>query len=282
MSAAGMEAGLLWFKVMRSLRQFVLLTMALAIAWSLPAAADQVAVFGNNNLYTLINAVDPGEAVLVTDAQLATPGFLNAFNAVVITRDGASIPVGPVLSNAAAANVAAFVGSYQNQGNIALFAADWADIIGNASAPSLEDIPGNPDATQMFLNAVNWAMLKHGYIGELNGAAMGLTANADGLNAFHFFNGYADSQNCAYNIPGTITVTQPGHPIMAGVSGTFTTNEYPCRSSYTGVDPANVLATFENGDPAVVANVVPNVPEPATMVLLGSGLAGLLARKRRK
>ncbi len=282
MSAAGMEAGLLWFKVMRSLRQFVVLAVALAFACSLPAAADHVAVFGNNNLYTLINAVDPGEAVLVTDAQLATPGFLNAFNAVVITRNGADIPVGPVLSNAAAANVAAFVGSYQNQGNIALFSADWADIIGNAAAPSPEDTPGNPNATQMFLNAVNWASLKHGYIGELNGAAMGLGSNEDGLNVFNFVAGHAGAQNCAYNVPGTITVTQPGHPIMAGVSGTFTTNEYPCRSSFTGVNPANVLATFDNGDPAVVVNIVPNVPEPATMVLLGSGLAGLLARKRRK
>lgn len=267
---------------MRSFRQFVLLAAALAIAWSVPAAADQIAVFGNNNLYNVINATSPGEAVLVSDAQLATPGFLNAFNAVLITRDGASIPVGPVLSNAAAANVAAFVGTAGAQGNIALFSGDWADIIGNASAPSPEDAPGNPDATQMFLNAVNWAVLKHGYIGELDGAAMGLISNEDFMNAFGFVVGHAGSQNCAYNVPGTITVNQPGHPIMAGVSGTFTTNEFPCRSSYTGVDPANVLATFENGDPAIMVNNVPNIPEPATMVLLGSGLAGLLARKRRK
>ncbi len=265
---------------MRCLRQFVLLSVALAIVCCLPAAADQIAVFGNNNLYSLITATDPGAAVLVSDTQLATPGFLGAFNAVLITRDGGSF--GTPLSTAAAANVAAFVGSYHNQGNIALFAADWADIIGTPAAPSVEDAPGNPDATRAFLNAVQWAMLKHGYLGEFNGAEMGLLSNPDGMNTFGFLNGNAGYLNCAYNVPGTITVTQPGHPIMAGVSGSFTTNEYPCRSSYSGIDPANVLATFENGDPAILANNIPSIPEPATTVLLGSGLAGLLARKRRK
>jgi hypothetical protein len=265
---------------MRSFRQFVVLVLALATLWCLPAAADQIAVFGNNNLYSVINATLPGEAVLVSNAQLATPGFLGGFNAVLITRDGAGF--GTPLSAAAAANVAAFVGSYHQQGNIALFAADWADIIGTAAAPSGEDTPGNPDATRAFLNAVNWAMLNHGYIGEFDGAAMGLISNLDGLNAFGFVKGNAGVLNCAYNVPGTITVNQPGHPIMAGVSGSFTTSEYACRSSYSGVDPANVLATFENGDPAIVVNTMPSIPEPATLVLLGSGLAGLLARQRRK
>jgi PEP-CTERM motif len=264
---------------MRFLRQFVLLTVA-AMVCCLPVAADQIAVFGNNNLYNVINATDPGEAVLVSDAQLATPGFLSGFNAVLITRDGAGF--GTSLSAAAAANVAAFVGSYYGQGNIALFSADWTDIIGTAAAPSGEDTPGNPDATLAFLNAVQWAMQKHGYIGEFNGAATGLLSNSNGLNVFGFVTGSADFLNCAYNVPGTITVTQPGHPIMAGVSGSFSTKEFPCRSSYSGVDPANVLATFENGDPAIVVNNVPNVPEPATIMLLGSGLAGLLARRRGK
>lgn len=260
-------------------RQFALFAALLTLC-CLPAAADQIAVFGNNNLYNVINAVSPGTAVLVSDAQLAAPGFLSAFDAVLITRDGAGF--GTPLSAAAAANVGAFVGTGSGQGNVALFVGDWADIIGVAGAPASEDFPGNPNATQAFLNAVTWAMLNHGYIGEFNGALMGLMSNTDGFNALGFIDGSADVLNCAYNVPGTLTVGQPGHPVMSGVASSFGTNEFPCRSSYSGVDPANVLATFENGDAAIVVNSVAHVPEPATMVLLGSGLTGLLARKRRK
>lgn len=267
---------------MRYCRRFflgALVVLVLAVS-SVLASADQIAVFGNNNLYNVINLVAPGTAVLVTDGQLATPGFLSSYNAVLITRDGGGF--GVPLSPGAASNVSAFVGSGFGEGNVVLFAADWADIVGLPGAPSVEDSGGNPDATQAFLNAVNWAMANHGYIGEFNGGVMGLSSNSDGFNVLGFVTGNAGSLNCGYLTTEAVNVAQPGHPVVAGVSGTFNTNELSCRSSYDSVDPANVLAYFGNGDPAIVVNNVPAIPEPGSVVLLGTGLAGLITRKRHK
>src|SRR3954466_1786670 len=80
------------------------LTVALAVPSS--ASASRVAVFGDNTIDNALTAA--GHTVtLVSDAQLATPGFLNGFDVFVYTRDGFSL--GASLSAGAAANVRAFV-----------------------------------------------------------------------------------------------------------------------------------------------------------------------------
>src|SRR4051812_34333357 len=76
------------------------LTVALAVPSA--ASASRVAVFGDNAIDNALTAA--GHTVtLVTDAQLATPGFLDGFDAFVYTRDGFSL--GQTLSQAAADNV---------------------------------------------------------------------------------------------------------------------------------------------------------------------------------
>lgn len=68
---------------------------------------------GNAILTSLDHAFGVGDYTLVTTAQLATPGFLNSFKAVIVSRFDASFGTG--LSAAAAANVQAYVGSGATQ-----------------------------------------------------------------------------------------------------------------------------------------------------------------------
>src|SRR5262245_20637276 len=90
------------------------------------AHAVKIAVYGDNQTDNVINThFGAGSATLVTDAQLSTVGFLSAFDAVYVTRDGAGD--GPPLSAAASANVKSYVGP---GGNVVLLVGDYSDTIG--------------------------------------------------------------------------------------------------------------------------------------------------------
>src|SRR3954469_13384204 len=146
------------------------LTVALAVPSA--ASASRVAVFGDNTIDNALTAA--GHTVtLVTDAQLATPGFLNGFDASVYTRAGFSL--GQTLSQAAADNVKAYVR------RTVLLNGDFADAV-----------PADAEVTDLVLNSVKWAAATHhGYVGEFNGAFAGLSSNGSGLRALDLVGGSA-------------------------------------------------------------------------------------------
>src|SRR5918994_491832 len=131
---------------------------------SVGAATGSVAVFGDNDTDDTLRAL--GYTVtLVNDAQIATPGFLNGFDAFYFTRNGSEY--GDGLSEAAAAAVVDYVGS---DGNIVLLHGDFAD------AFTLGDIK----IIELTRNAVDFAAQSgHGFVGEFNGAVSALTGNSD-------------------------------------------------------------------------------------------------------
>ncbi|MEM8838268.1 MAG: hypothetical protein AAGE89_09265, partial [Pseudomonadota bacterium] len=115
--------------------------LALATAFSFGlfssmSHAATFAVFGDNEIDNFINETGVFRAMIVSDEQLATDGFLNQFDAFIYTRNGASI--GESLSTEASANVREFV-----TGNTVLLNADIANTLG-------------PDgiANQLFYNAL--------------------------------------------------------------------------------------------------------------------------------
>ncbi|MEM8839293.1 MAG: hypothetical protein AAGE89_14455, partial [Pseudomonadota bacterium] len=62
-------------------------TLCLGLFSTMSQAAT-FAVFGDNEIDDFINGISGFTATLVSDAELATDGFLDSFDAFVYTRDG--------------------------------------------------------------------------------------------------------------------------------------------------------------------------------------------------
>jgi hypothetical protein len=278
--------------------------IALITASAVPAMATTFAVWldgnttpgggGNPILTSLDNAFGAGSYTLVTTAQLDTPGFLNSFSAVIVSRFDSGF--GTSLDATAAANIASYVGSGANQGGVAVFTNDVAD---NLFGTNVGD-PFDANLNQLFVNAAKGAALSgHGYIGEFNGAVMAMTSNSAGFSSIGLLQGNASAtfgigpQQFVYNV-GPIGA---GNPIDAGVTFPFTdTDTSTFLTNVTGANPNNIVDIYTNaaanGDPAILANdlainggVPSGVPEPSTWAMMLLGFAGLgfaFRRSRRR
>jgi len=242
-----------------------------------PSQAANLAVFGNNSIGNYYAGL--GNSVsFVSDAQLSSAGFLNSFDAFVMTRDGFSFGTG--LSVAAAVNVKSFVGA---TGNVVLFNGDFSD-----------GIAGNDANTkQLFSNALAFATLGgKGFIGEFNGAVSAFASNSSGFTPLGFVNGAAGPLGGGNGgSSGAINATPQGmsNPLLAGVNLPYNDTSVEFGADLSGFNPAGVVLAFDNGNPALIASnsrtiSVPGVvPEPGTWALMigGFGMAGAMLRRRR-
>ncbi|WP_067611879.1 PEPxxWA-CTERM sorting domain-containing protein [Erythrobacter sp. QSSC1-22B] len=241
-----------------------------------PISAANLAIFGMNNIGNLYD--DSHIVTYVTDAQLATPGFLATYDAFVYTRDGASFGVG--LSPLAASNVKSYV-----TGNVVLFNGDFQDDI------------GDPDTNTLFINALNFVLSggAGGYIGEYTGAFSAYSANGDGYSPIGLVQGAAGPSGFGLGGSDTdIDITAAGmvSPVTAGVTFPYNPAAVEFGAELSGENPDRVLARFATGNAAIIASSVDQisvptgVPEPGTwaMMLLGFGFIGgaMRSAKRRQ
>src|SRR3954454_16298682 len=209
----------------------------------LAGEVKQVAVLGNNAVDDELNK-EPGiVASLVSDAQVATAGFLDGFDAFVFTRNG--IAFNPTLSAGAAAQVRAFTR------RAVLLNGDFAD-----------NLAADQERQDLFVSSVRWAG-EHGggYVGELEGATAGLASNGDGQPALNFLAGSAGASSFI-GLNSTIVVTPAGvgHPVLDGVSLPHSSGDVNFAASVTGASAPQVLARYQSNDnPAILAGEVSHV-----------------------
>lgn len=253
-------------------KRIVLLAAAVLAVNATAASAADLAIFGNNNIGTLYSGAGHN-VTYVSDAQLATAGFLDSFDAFIYTRDGYSFGSG--LSVDAAANVKSYV-----TGNVVLFNGDFQDDIGVANTNLL------------FSNALAFVLggAGKGYLGEYRGAFAAYASNDDGNNPIGLINGHSGVSGYAEggsNLDINRTSYGDVHSITAGVTFPYDPAAVEYGAQLSGENPAVVLARFANGNAAIIAGGIDQISAPVpeadtyAMLLVGLGLLGVVARRRR-
>ena len=225
-------------------RAFRAVMLAIAALMLVPASslAANVAVLGNNQTDEALTAA--GHTVtLVTDAQVATPGFLDGFDVFIFTRPGGAFNA--TLSTDAAAQVRAFTR------RAVLLNGDFADAVGS-----------DQEIRDLYASSVRWAA-QHGggYIGELEGATAGLASNGDGQPALNLIAGTAGPSQFTGN-SSTIVATPAGedHPVLDGVALPHTNEDIEFAAPVSGAPAPKVLARYASSDnPAILATEVKHV-----------------------
>ncbi|MBV9509687.1 MAG: hypothetical protein JO303_05330, partial [Caulobacteraceae bacterium] len=239
--------------------------LALSAAAAPAFAAPQFAVWldgnttpgggGNGILTSLDHSFGVGDYQLVSTADLETPGFLNSFDAVIVSRYNSDF--GSSMSAAAAANVSAYVGSGASQGGVAVLTNDASDnFYGSTSGD-----PYDNNLNQLFVNAATFAAKSgHGYVGEFNGAVMAMDSNSAGFASIGLLQGSADAVH-GYGPQFTYGVGPigAGNPIDAGVTFPFTDSDGSTfLTDITGANSGNIVDVYTSsgidGEPAVLAN----------------------------
>ncbi len=242
------------------------LVAAAPSAQAIGSATGSIAVFGDNETDNTLSAMGY-TTTLVTDAQVATPGFLDSFDAFYFTRNGDSYGTG--LSTAAAAKVAAYVGA---DGNTVLLNGDFAD--------NLLSWSYDPEIAQLTGNAVEFAVASgHGFIGEFNGAVSALTSNSNSFSPIGLISGSAGPLTCC-PASGTVSIVPAGvgHPVLDGVAFPYDPSNLEFGAVMSGIASSLVLATYPDGSPAIVAqgtsNDPPTITVPSDMTVEGNTVGG--------
>ena len=213
------------------IRVFPAAMLAVGALMLVPASslAADVAVLGNNSTDKVLTAAGHN-VTLVTDAEVATPGFLDGFDVFFFTRGGGS-------SNATLSGGGGAARAFTRRA--VLLNGDFADAV-----------TGDAEVRDCSQQRRVGGRAGHGYVGEFVGAFAGLTAN-DEQPALEPRVGSAGPSQ--FTGIGTIAATQPAPATRCSTASRCraTRPTWSC-GTITGVAAPKVLARYtENDNPAI-------------------------------